>query len=149
MYFYKVPLRDVVDLQSRGCRKLNRGNTGVRSYWAYVRFAACCTVAVGMSVYCTSAFENQRDCRLQSSSLCLGWYTKTHIHANVQKYRSWLPQGNTLKCGCCCTLAVTTYRAWRTRGYIYSSKQSRKNNDAEIEPRSVFCVPTGCRKILG
>ena len=23
---YKVPLRDVVDLKSRGCRKLNRGN---------------------------------------------------------------------------------------------------------------------------
>ena len=28
-YIYKVPLRDVVYLKSGGCRKLQRGNTGV------------------------------------------------------------------------------------------------------------------------
>ena len=31
-YFYKVPLRDVADLKSRGCGKLKRGNTGVPMY---------------------------------------------------------------------------------------------------------------------
>ena len=31
-YFYKVPLRDVADLKSRGCGKLKRGNTGVPIY---------------------------------------------------------------------------------------------------------------------
>ncbi|CAN0293621.1 unnamed protein product, partial [Laminaria digitata] len=30
---YKVPLRDVVDLKSRGCRKLKRGNTTVPMIW--------------------------------------------------------------------------------------------------------------------
>ena len=29
---YKVSLREVVDLESRGCRKLKRGNTGVPMY---------------------------------------------------------------------------------------------------------------------
>ena len=96
-YVWKVPLRDVVDLKSRGCRKLRRGNTGVPSYipdmtfmWACVGLSACCTVAVGMSVCCTGAFENQRKCGLQSSRLCSGWHTKTHRQAHAQKHRSWL-----------------------------------------------------------
>ena len=35
---YKVPLRDVFDLKSRGCRKLKGGNTGVPMYVSVPRF---------------------------------------------------------------------------------------------------------------
>ena len=44
---YKVPLGDVVDLKSRGCRELKRGNTGRRSF-VYERCEVhlCCTAAV-------------------------------------------------------------------------------------------------------
>ena len=40
------------------------------------------SVAVGMSVYCTRAFEVQRNCGLQSSGLRSGWHTKAHTHTH-------------------------------------------------------------------
>ena len=53
LYGDKVPLRDAVDLKSRGCRKLKRGVTGVPMYMSLACFAGvvprrpwwrrCCT----------------------------------------------------------------------------------------------------------
>ena len=59
-------LRNVVDLKSRRCRKLKRGEKGVSPYTGYVNQPArglllvVPFVVVGMSAYCTGAFENLR-----------------------------------------------------------------------------------------
>ena len=75
VHSYKVPLGDVVDLKSRGCRKWKTGNTGVRIlriymslHVQYVRFAGVVPL-----LYCAGASEVQRKCGLESSRLCSGW----------------------------------------------------------------------------
>ena len=74
--FYKVPLRDVVDLRSRGCRKLQGGNTSDHMNMSL------CEVDDGVVpllpllyrclMCCAGAFEGQRKCEMESFSLCSG-----------------------------------------------------------------------------
>ena len=50
-YKVKVPLRDVVGLKSRGCRKLQRGNTGVPMYvYERCEVRSCCAAATAAVV---------------------------------------------------------------------------------------------------
>ena len=50
LYIYKVPLRDVVGLKSRGCRKLKRVDTEHRRSCVYERCEVhwCCTAAAAV-----------------------------------------------------------------------------------------------------
>ena len=89
IYTYNTPLRDVVELESRGCRKLKRGNTAVPMYLSLCEVRCCCTAAVGVSVYCAGAFEIQKICRLQLCRLCSGWRTGAHAWVYTQSHRSW------------------------------------------------------------
>ena len=59
IYTHKIPLRDVDDMKSRGCRKLKRGNTGVPMCKRVAKFT--CVVPL---LYRADTFEIQR-CRLE------------------------------------------------------------------------------------
>ena len=63
-YEYKVTLWDAVDLKSRGCRNLKRGNTGVPMVCTFVcvRFAGVVSIDANAAdavplLYCASSFE--------------------------------------------------------------------------------------------
>ena len=61
---FEVSLGDVVDLKSRGCRKLKRGNTGVPMCMGHREVRFCCTAAAAVVplLYCADAFEILRKC---------------------------------------------------------------------------------------
>ena len=90
LFLLRVPLRDVdvVDLKSRGCRKLKGGNTGVPMFVGVAMFTCvvlyrccCCCVAAVLR-----ASEIQRKCVLQQS-LVVFRMARTH-NTNTQKHRS-------------------------------------------------------------
>ena len=60
LLYYRVPLRGLVDLKSRG---LKRGNAGAPTYMSLSRFAG----VVVLLLYCADAFEIQRKYGLESS----------------------------------------------------------------------------------
>ena len=74
IYIYKAPLRVVVDLNSRGCLKLKRGEylqSGVPVFISLCEVRWCCTAAAAAApmllllvLYCAGAFGCQRKCWL-------------------------------------------------------------------------------------
>ena len=110
----KVPLRNVVDQKSRGCRKLKRENTGVlmcllcegcEVHW-------CCTAAAAAVVpllYCADAVDIERKCGLKSPLVVFrmarphNTHARTHRHT-VRRYR----KRKTLQYGYCHAMAATT-----------------------------------------
>ena len=89
---YKVPLRDVVHLKSRGCRTWKRVNTGVPVCMSLARFAG-----VAPLLYCADVFEIQRKCGAESS-LVVFRLESPHRHTqHRQKHRSQLSQNEDLE----------------------------------------------------
>ena len=55
---YKVPLRHVVDLRTRGCDKLNRESTSVPIYITLCEFHLCCAAAAAVAAAAAAAVGN-------------------------------------------------------------------------------------------
>ena len=81
----KVPLRDVLDLESRGCYKLKRGNTGVPMWMGVARFTGVVPL-----LYCADAFDIQRKRGLDLPLVVFGMArcTRINAHTHTQKQRS-------------------------------------------------------------
>ena len=128
---YMVPLRDVIDLKSRGCRKLKRGNTDVPMYICLYEVRWCCIAAAAAVLlyrcckYCAGVFEIQRKCGLESSSaLCSGWYGHIRTLAYTRKHRSYLSQKKELE------VWLLLYHVWPPQRqnlslWCYTSTQHR------------------------
>ena len=93
IFLYKVPPRDVVDLRSRYCRKLKKGNTDVSISYVHERCDVhwCCTAAAAAVVpllYCADAFAIQRKSGLELSHVVFRMARPHNAHRHTQRHRS-------------------------------------------------------------
>ena len=73
---FEVSLGDVVDLKSRGCRKLKRGNTGVPMYMSLARFTGvvrccCCSTVAAKPFDCCGTSKTAAG---RGGKMKINWY---------------------------------------------------------------------------
>ena len=144
---YKVPLRDVVDLKSRGCRELKRGNTGVPIRCAcmsllvhYVRFAGvvptllllllhrCCTARV-LYWFKGSAGWNRPGCAQDGACAHV---IRTHTRIHKESSFAAVVKRRPLKCGCSSLVPGTMHGCHNVKSLafgviqVHSSRQRRQ-----------------------
>ena len=143
---YKVPLRDVVDLKSGGCRKLKRGNTGVPVYMSVARFAGVVPLLLLLYLCCPARMllKFRASAGRNCLSRCSGWqahiiHTRTHAHRSTVRS---CHEAKTLKYGHCYTVAATTSKAYGVTAAAGKRKKQRKLNGTsvlETVPGSYCC----------
>ena len=145
----------VVSQVEKGQHRCSFVHTIPGMYTSCVRFGACCTVAVGMSVYYT-VFRGSEGAWVVIVQIV---FRMTHKHGHTHTHKNTVRgchKGNTLTF----EMRLPLHHGCRNvhaelggRGDTYtaasSNRQHSKNKEAEIEPHSVSIVPTACCKILG
>ena len=121
--WYKVPVRDVVGVTSRGCRKLQSGNVVRVVLCESVRFAACwdclllllgCLCAARVLLKGSGSVGCNRPDRVQD-----GAQTHAQTRAHTKTPFVDATKGVRWKCGCCCAMVVITCEELRGRGDTY------------------------------